>query len=298
METPLDVLSRAASAVETDEKNEVGFHREDSFSGGPSKELPSRINRQRRSAERRELSQALHHDISTSSVASSTKCAATQTIISTVRHEANEFVGIPSLNPAFPPPSSSSLVSHIPLGSPPPPMHPAFILDMRQQSRPSVINKAPSTSKDHHQDGRENGHVDRENRRNGLRNSRLENFHVDAAAGKPSEVCDEIEEHFRRSLGQNYREEKPLGVSPSRSPVEVMPLTPPASASLPATSPPVSISGSVDDHFAKALGDKWSRIKTEMEPGAPTANPASPPNTPSPAALTSQVFKHTSFVSS
>ncbi|PIK52990.1 hypothetical protein BSL78_10099, partial [Apostichopus japonicus] len=116
------------------------------------------------------------------------------------------------------------------------------------------------------------GHVDRENRRNGLRISRLENFHVDAAAGKPSEVCDEIEEHFRRSLGQNYREEKPLGVSPSRSPVEVMPLTPPASASLPNTSPPVSISGSVDDHFAKALeiSGVESRRRWNRAPPRPT----------------------------
>ncbi|PIK45282.1 putative transcription cofactor vestigial-like protein 4 isoform X1, partial [Apostichopus japonicus] len=274
----------------------VGFHREDSFSGGPSKELPSRINRQRRSAERRELSQALHHDISTSSVASSTKCAATQTIISTVRHEANEFVGIPSLNPAFPPPSSSSLVSHIPLGSPPPPMHPAFILDMRQQSRPSVINKAPSTSKDHHQDGRENGHVDRENRRNGLRNSRLENFHVDAAAGKPSGLRRD-----RRTFQTELRSELPRGETSGGQSfeiaVEVMPLTPPASASLPNTSPPVSISGSVDDHFAKAweISGVESRRRWNR---APHGQPSIAPKHALPAALTSQVFKHTSFVSS
>lgn len=44
-----------------------------------------------------------------------------------------------------------------------------------------------------------------------------------------------IEEHFRRSLGENYKEE-----SVSNS---------------------VSITGSVDDHFAKALGDAWLQIK-------------------------------------
>ena len=106
-------------------------------------------------------------------------------IISTVRHESNEFVGIPSLNPAFPPPSSSSLLSHIPLTSAP--VHPAFILDMRQQSRPSVINKAPSTPKER-QEGRENGAVgdDMDIRRNGVRNPRLENFHAADVAGKPS----------------------------------------------------------------------------------------------------------------
>lgn len=121
-----------------------------------------------------------------------------------------------------------------------------------------------------------------------------EHFHPHFSA----EVCDEIEEHFRRSLGENYPAEKsPENGNPSRSPIEVMPPTPPGSASLPKGSAPVSITGTVDDHFAKALGDKWSRIKTEMEP-ATNNNPASPPNTPSPAALTSQVFKHTSFVSS
>lgn len=293
MESPLDVLSRAASAIETDEKEaEGGLHRSDSFGGNPSKELPSRINRQRRSAERRDLSQVLHfdqahHPASTCAPTTSTKCAATQTIISTVRQEGSEFVGIPTLNPAaLPPPSSSSLISHIPL-SPPPHLHPAYLLEMRHQ-RPSVINKAPSMPTKDQQDNQTNG--DTEQRTNGLIHPQLERG--ENGGGSPTEVCDEIEEHFRRSLGKDYPEEKKsTPVETSAAPVSVV--TPPTPS--PQASPPVSVSGSVDDHFAKALGDKWSRIKTEM---APNNGPASPPNTPSPAALTSQVFKHTSFVSS
>ena len=50
-------------------------------------------------------------------------------------------------------------------------------------------------------------------------------------------VCDPvIEEHFRRSLGKNYKEPEPVSNS-------------------------VSITGSVDDHFAKALGETtWLQI--------------------------------------
>lgn len=42
-----------------------------------------------------------------------------------------------------------------------------------------------------------------------------------------------VEEHFRRSLGSDYKH-----VSPER----------------------MSVAGSVDEHFAKALGDTWSQI--------------------------------------
>ena len=52
-------------------------------------------------------------------------------------------------------------------------------------------------------------------------------------------VCDPvIEEHFRRSLGKNYKEAESVSNS-------------------------VSITGSVDDHFAKALGDAWLQIKAK-----------------------------------
>lgn len=54
-------------------------------------------------------------------------------------------------------------------------------------------------------------------------------------------ACDPVvEEHFRRSLGKNYKEPEPVTNS-------------------------VSITGSVDDHFAKALGDTWLQIKAAKD---------------------------------
>lgn len=63
-------------------------------------------------------------------------------------------------------------------------------------------------------------------------------------------VCDPvIEEHFRRSLGKNYKEAESVSNS-------------------------VSITGSVDDHFAKALGDAWLQIKGKGGgPQTPEADP-------------------------
>ncbi|KAG2457960.1 VGLL4 protein, partial [Polypterus senegalus] len=71
----------------------------------------------------------------------------------------------------------------------------------------------------------------------------------------PSSCCSAVvEEHFRRSLGNCYRE---------------------ADASL------QHVSVSVDDHFAKALGDKWHQIKGSPSPGSPGSG-ASPVRGPSP----------------
>ncbi|MBN3298330.1 VGLL4 protein, partial [Amia calva] len=57
-------------------------------------------------------------------------------------------------------------------------------------------------------------------------------------------ACDPVvEEHFRRSLGVNYRQ---------------------------ADSGQHSVSVSVDDHFAKALGDKWLQIKASPPPASPS----------------------------
>ncbi|XP_013866013.1 transcription cofactor vestigial-like protein 4 [Austrofundulus limnaeus] len=92
----------------------------------------------------------------------------------------------------------------------------------RQQNRPSVITCAPASN----------------------RNCNLSHCHMNGCAPAPpadqrktnaNTVCDPvIEEHFRRSLGKNYKE---------------------------AESNSVSITGSVDDHFAKALGDTWRQIQ-------------------------------------
>ncbi|XP_023655455.1 transcription cofactor vestigial-like protein 4b isoform X2 [Paramormyrops kingsleyae] len=66
-------------------------------------------------------------------------------------------------------------------------------------------------------------------------------------------ACDPvIEEHFRRSLGKNYKEPEPVTNS-------------------------VSITGSVDDHFAKALGETWLQIKAKgsSSGSSPESSPSS-----------------------
>ncbi|CAL8233918.1 unnamed protein product [Boreogadus saida] len=96
----------------------------------------------------------------------------------------------------------------------------------RQQNRPSVITCAPASS----------------------RNCNMSQCHMNGCPPNPAAdqrkanvntVCDPvIEEHFRRSLGKNYKEPEPVPR-------------------------PVSITDSVDDHFAKALGETWLQIKAK-----------------------------------
>ncbi|KAM8829412.1 transcription cofactor vestigial-like protein 4 [Synchiropus splendidus] len=100
----------------------------------------------------------------------------------------------------------------------------------RQQNRPSVIICAPASN----------------------RNCNLSHCHMNGCSPSPptddrrtdvNTVCDPvIEEHFRRSLGKNYKETDAVSSSVSNS---------------------VSITGTVDDHFAKALGETWLQIKAK-----------------------------------
>ncbi|MBN3325365.1 VGLL4 protein, partial [Atractosteus spatula] len=97
----------------------------------------------------------------------------------------------------------------------------------RQQNRPSVITCASAN-----------------NRNCNLSHCPIShsgcNSSLPSSYRRPSNTntaCDPvIEEHFRRSLGKNYKEPEPVTNS-------------------------VSITGSVDDHFAKALGETWLQIK-------------------------------------
>ncbi|XP_012866028.1 PREDICTED: transcription cofactor vestigial-like protein 4 isoform X1 [Dipodomys ordii] len=111
----------------------------------------------------------------------------------------------------------------------------------RQQNRPSVITCASA----------------------GARNCNLSHCpiaHSGCATPGPASYrrppsaaasCDPVvEEHFRRSLGKNYKEPEPAPNS-------------------------VSITGSVDDHFAKALGDTWLQIKAAKDGAASSPESAS-----------------------
>lgn len=74
----------------------------------------------------------------------------------------------------------------------------------------------------------------------------------------------DLEEHFQRSLGVNYQK---------------------------ARSQQLSISVSVDDHFAKALGDKWLQIKSKSSSCSSTP-PSSPSLTQSPTYSHSPTLCH------
>uniref|UniRef100_A0A8C7CGM9 Vestigial like family member 4 n=1 Tax=Oncorhynchus kisutch TaxID=8019 RepID=A0A8C7CGM9_ONCKI len=99
----------------------------------------------------------------------------------------------------------------------------------RQQNRPSVITCAPAKN----------------------RNCNLPN-NYNRPASNSACVDPVIEEHFRRSLGRNYKQPEPVSNS-------------------------VSITGSVDDHFTKALGETWLQIKAKGSSSS-SSSPDSSPN--------------------
>ncbi|XP_032267842.1 transcription cofactor vestigial-like protein 4 isoform X3 [Phoca vitulina] len=126
----------------------------------------------------------------------------------------------------------------------------------RQQNRPSVITCASAST----------------------RNCNLSHCpiaHSGCAAAGPASyrrapsstaTCDPVvEEHFRRSLGKNYKEPEPAPNS-------------------------VSITGSVDDHFAKALGDTWLQIKAAKD-GA-SSSPESASRRGQPASPSAHMVSH------
>ncbi|PNJ67776.1 transcription cofactor vestigial-like protein 4 isoform X1 [Pongo abelii] len=126
----------------------------------------------------------------------------------------------------------------------------------RQQNRPSVITCASA----------------------GARNCNLSHCpiaHSGCATPGPASyrrppsaatTCDPVvEEHFRRSLGKNYKEPEPAPNS-------------------------VSITGSVDDHFAKALGDTWLQIKAAKD-GA-SSSPESASRRGQPASPSAHMVNH------
>ncbi|KAL6464783.1 hypothetical protein MHYP_G00271000 [Metynnis hypsauchen] len=111
----------------------------------------------------------------------------------------------------------------------------------RQQNRPSVITCAPANNRNCNLSHCTVSH-------NGCSPNLPLNYR---RPSNTNTACDPvIEEHFRRSLGKNYKEPEPVTNS-------------------------VSITGSVDDHFAKALGETWLQIKAK---GSSSGSPDSSPN--------------------
>ncbi|XP_064823536.1 transcription cofactor vestigial-like protein 4b isoform X2 [Oncorhynchus masou masou] len=118
----------------------------------------------------------------------------------------------------------------------------------RQQNRPSVITCAPANNRNCNLP---NNGCSNNLPNNGCSNN-LPNNYSRRPASNSNTVCVDpvIEEHFRRSLGRNYKQPEPVTNS-------------------------VSITGSVDDHFTKALGETWLQIKAK---GSSSSSPDSSPN--------------------
>ncbi|KAI1890402.1 hypothetical protein AGOR_G00153350 [Albula goreensis] len=120
-------------------------------------------------------------------------------------------------------------------------MSPAMGPMERQQNRPSVITCASANNRNCNLSHCPVSH-------NGCTSSLPSNYR---RPSNTNTACDPvIEEHFRRSLGKNYKEPEPVTNS-------------------------VSITGSVDDHFAKALGETWLQIKAK---GSGSTSPDSSPS--------------------
>ncbi|XP_013859565.1 transcription cofactor vestigial-like protein 4b isoform X2 [Austrofundulus limnaeus] len=114
----------------------------------------------------------------------------------------------------------------------------------RQQNRPSVITCAAANNRNCNLSQCPVSHSGCSNLTNNYRRINT------------NTACDPvIEEHFRRSLGKNYKEPEPTATNS------------------------VSITGSVDDHFAKALGETWQQIKNKRSPSSAGSSPNSSPDT-------------------
>ncbi|XP_027719486.1 transcription cofactor vestigial-like protein 4 isoform X1 [Vombatus ursinus] len=126
----------------------------------------------------------------------------------------------------------------------------------RQQNRPSVITCASASNRNCNLSHCPIAH-------SGCVSSTSANYRRPPSTAT---TCDPVvEEHFRRSLGKNYKEPEPVANS-------------------------VSITGSVDDHFAKALGDTWLQIKAAKD-GA-SSSPESASRRGQPSSPSSHMVNH------
>ncbi|PSN38438.1 hypothetical protein C0J52_12725 [Blattella germanica] len=137
-------------------------------------------------------------------------------------------------------------------GNKPPPSYSQSIAGYRNApARPSVITCAPPASTTWGERGSENkGTNKEENGRQGHRRELL------------SGMCDPvIDEHFRRSLGKDYMSlfssDSTTNNSNSNSSITVTGL-------------------SVDDHFAKALGETWVKLQEQTNNSSSTKEKKSP----------------------
>ncbi|XP_041349867.1 transcription cofactor vestigial-like protein 4 isoform X2 [Gigantopelta aegis] len=312
-ETPLDVLSRAASLVQTSEANGESLykrtsppHHDDRES--PSKELPSKLLKLERLKERQDLPQTLNFDKDHADKYSSKKTctAGTQTQFTSFNGDNYNYSnpvssdaysswhGLPPLPPPPPFPSQTSSPSRdIDVASPGVQNVPLNLSRTSNGSlrspnpvRPSVITTSPGSL----QNGNSTRYLPRSPSSSPSELSPTASHpEIPAVINDPA-----IEEHFRRSLGKNYAEKipaKPPSIAIVKENVSITgsvddhfakSLGDTTWTAIKAKSDPIKdmFSGSVDDHFAKALGDTWLRIKAEKETGCLSSNCSSPSGSP------------------
>uniref|UniRef100_A0A8C9QM31 Vestigial like family member 4 n=1 Tax=Spermophilus dauricus TaxID=99837 RepID=A0A8C9QM31_SPEDA len=265
METPLDVLSRAASLVHADdEKREAALRGEprmqtlpvasalSSHRTGPPPISPSKRKFSLEPGDE-DLDCENDHVSKMSRIFNphiSAECRPFPVEVAGL-HGSHLYTSIPSLSMEQPLAlTKNSVDATRPAG-----LSPTLTPVERQQNRPSVITCASA----------------------GARNCNLSHCpiaHSGCPASGPASyrrppsatTCDPVvEEHFRRSLGKNYKEPEPAPNS-------------------------VSITGSVDDHFAKALGDTWLQIKAAKD-GA-SSSPESASRRGQPASPSAHMVSH------
>ncbi|XP_067288118.1 transcription cofactor vestigial-like protein 4b isoform X2 [Pseudorasbora parva] len=259
METPLDVLSRAASLVhQDDEKREAALRGESRMQVGNHRTGPPPISPSKRKLSADQSEDDL--DCNNEHVAKMSRLLAAQLgkpANGEYRKDPRERSRSPIERIAAPSMSfvGGHLYAHMPSLAMDQPLALTKNMDAsrtvaisptvspveRQQNRPSVITCAPANNRNCNLTHCTVSH-------NGCSPGLASSYR---RPSNSNTACDPIiDEHFRRSLGKNYKEPEPVTNS-------------------------VSITGSVDDHFAKALGEAWLQIKAK---GGSSGSPDSSPN--------------------
>ncbi|KAI9559049.1 hypothetical protein GHT06_015838 [Daphnia sinensis] len=298
METPLDVLSRAATLIhdqlhrsskQTDDRdltsNRAGA---DNEGGSSSKELPTRTKKERRRHER------YHELLSTAARARKERVPVAMESADEVDRPLDMSTGRRASPPPYPAAGSSSGVGippSYPLRYPSPPDYgsasgprPSVITcasSLRSSPAPSCPSPCGSTSSSASQSRTitANGSSSPPPRSRPAADgeARLPQRREIISSG----MCDPvIDEHFRRSLGERYTHlfasSSPSSTSNSTNTNDSSSRDGGAANKMPST---VNVTGlSVDDHFAKALGETWLKLQsetkekeasTDSQPGSP-----------------------------
>ncbi|XP_032783394.2 uncharacterized protein LOC116921237 isoform X3 [Daphnia magna] len=238
----------------------------DNEGGGSSKELPTRTKKERRRHER-------HHELlSTAARARKERVPVAMESADEVDRPLDMSTGRRASPPPYPAAGSSSGVG----------IPPSYPLSLRSSPAPSCPSPCGSTSSSASQSRtitangssspppRSRPAADGETRLPPQRREIIS-----------SGMCDPvIDEHFRRSLGERYTHlfasSSPSSTSNSTNTNDSSSRDGGAANKMPST---VNVTGlSVDDHFAKALGETWLKLQsetkekeasTDSQPGSP-----------------------------